>query len=245
MATECTVVIAPADLMQPLCERLRTLPGELVTCADSDIPLAIDTVVERRPARVAIERLFAATSRGAALVARLKVDPTLADVEIRIVSHDSDYSRVSPRRPPIDTAGGGLAVAAPAPVLDRRGTRRAPRTVIVDGVDIVVDGSPARLVDLSTVGAQVLSAAVLRPGQRVRISMVDERVTLRFQAAIVWAAFELPKGGGAPRYRAGMDFSGADVDGIIDYASRHRRPERRAYARTERTREFSSAGPSG
>ena len=225
MATECTVVIAPADLMQPLCERLRTLPGELVTCAESDIPLAIDTVVERRPARVAIERLFAATSRGAALVARLKVDPTLADIEIRIVSHDSDYSRISPRRPPVDTAaGGGLAVATPAPVLDRRGTRRAPRTVIVDGVDIVVDGSSARLVDLSTVGAQVLSAGVLKPGQRVRISMVDERVTLRFQAAIVWAAFELPKGGGTPRYRAGLDFSGADIDGIIDYASRHRRP---------------------
>jgi len=227
MATECTVVIAPADLMQPLCERLRALPGELITCADSDIPRAIDMVIERRPSRVAIERLFAATSRGAALVARLKVDPTLDDIEIRIVSHDSDYSRVSPRRPIAETAASGaLAVAAPAPapVLDRRGTRRAPRSVIVDGVDIVVDGSPARLVDLSTVGAQVLSAAVLKPNQRVRISMVDDRLTLRFQATIVWAAFELPKGGAAPRYRAGMEFAGADADGIADYAARHRRP---------------------
>jgi hypothetical protein len=225
MATDCTVVIAPADLMQPLCERLRSLPGELVMCADSDIPRALDTVVERRPARVAIERLFAATSRGAALVARLKVDATLADIEIRIVSHDSDYSRVSPRRPLADTAAAGaLAVAAPAPVVDRRGTRRAPRTLIVDGVDILVDGSPARLVDLSTVGAQVLSARVLKPNQRVRISMVDERLTLRFQATIVWAAFELPKGDAAPRYRVAMEFSGADAGGIADYAARHRRP---------------------
>jgi hypothetical protein len=225
MSTECTVVIAPADLMRPLCERLRTLPGELITCADTDIPRAIDAVLERKPTRVALERLFAATSRGAALLARLKADPALAEVEIRIVSHDSDYSRVSPRRPTVDAAaGGGVVIAAPPPALDGRGTRRMPRTVMLEGLDILVDGNPARLVDLSSLGAQVLSTAVLKPNQRVRISMVDDRLTLRFQATIVWATFELTTKARSPRYRAGLEFSGADTEGVTDFASRHRRP---------------------
>lgn len=223
MATECTVVIAPPDLMAPLCERLRTLPGELVACPDNDVPRAIETVIERRPARVALERLFAATSRGAALLTRLKADPALIDVEIRIVSHDSDYSRISVRRP-LGTGSDAstVAVAAPAPALDQRGTRRAPRLPIIDGVEVLVDGNQARLIDLSTVGAQVLSSAVLKPNQRVRISMVDERVTLRAQALIVWARFEL--GNPTPYYRAGIEFSGADAEGIADYMARHRRP---------------------
>jgi hypothetical protein len=225
MSTSCTVVIAPADLMQPLCDRLRSPASELVTCLDSDIPGAIETVVQRRPAEVAIERVFASTSRGAALVGRLKADPALVDVEIRIVAHDSDYSRVSPRRAVGDGTDGGVAVAAPAPALDQRGTRRAPRTAIVESAEILVDGGPVRLVDLSVLGAQVVSSAVLRPNQRVRVSMVDEKLTLRFQATIVWATFEMPRGGTAPRYRAGIAFLGADADSISEYAARHRRPD--------------------
>jgi hypothetical protein len=225
MSTECTVVIAPPDLMASLCDRLRALPGELIPCPDTDVPHAIDTVVERRPQRVAIERLFAATSRGAALLTRLKADPGLIDVEIRIVSHDSDYSRVSPRRPLVEPRGvAPVAVASSVPALDQRGTRRAERAVMLDGVAILVDGSQATLVDLSTIGAQVLSSTVLRPNQRVRVSMVDERVTLRTQALVIWAAFELPKGTEGPLYRAGLEFTGADAEGVADYLTRHRTP---------------------
>ena len=38
-----------------------------------------------------------------------------------------------------------------------RGTRRAQRVKIVDGVEVLIDGSPATLIDLSVVGAQVVS----------------------------------------------------------------------------------------
>jgi hypothetical protein len=224
MASECTVVIAPAELMGALTDRLRATAGELITCPDNDIARAIETVVERRPTRVALERLFAATSRGAALLTRLKADPGLVDVEIRIVSHDSDYSRVSLRRP-IGGAPGSTtpAVPQPPPSLDKAGTRRVHRSFMADGVDVLVDGNQARLIDLSTLGAQVLSASVLRPNQRVRVSMVDERLTLRAQALIIWARFELPKGNPTPHYRAGLEFSGADADEVNEYLARHRR----------------------
>jgi hypothetical protein len=224
MSADSTVVIAPTDLMAPLLQRLRATPGEFIPCTDADVASTIDIVIELRPARIAFERLFAATSRGAALLARLKADPALADAEFRIVSHDSDYWRVSPRRATGD--GGSAPVAAPvapAPPLDHRGTRRAPRVTIADTVEILVDGAQARLLDLSTLGAQVLSSVPLKPNQRVRVSMVDERVTLRCQAAVMWARFELIPGGGGPRYRVGLEFSGAEVDAIAEYGSRHQK----------------------
>ena len=226
MTTECTVVIAPADLMGALTERLRATAGELITCPDSDIARAIETVVERKPTRVALERLFAATSRGAALLTRLKADPALVDIEIRTVSHDSDYSRVSVRRP-IGGAPGSTTPAVPQPPapLDQVGTRRAPRATMAEGVDVLVDGTQSRLIDLSQFGAQVLSATVLRPNQRVRISMVDERQTLRAQALVVWARFELPKGNPTPHYRAGLEFSGADAEEVAEYLARHKRTD--------------------
>ena len=92
MSTASTVVIAPPDLLPLMVDRLRTQQpeGELIACADTDISAAIDRVVAARPDRVSLERLFAATSRGAALLSRLKADPALAHTEFRIVSHDSD-----------------------------------------------------------------------------------------------------------------------------------------------------------
>ena len=91
----------------------------------------------------------------------------------------------------------------PKPALDQKGTRRAPRVRIKEGVDVAVDGNPAALVDLSTVGAQVVSPTVLKPNQRVRVTMENGKV--KCAGAVVWAAFEMPKG--LPtRYRAGIDW---------------------------------------
>lgn len=220
---ECTVVIAPEGLLEPLVARLQSLAGEIVACSDADIAQAIAIVLERLPQRVALERLFAATSRGAALLDRLKSDPALADVEFRIVSHDSDYWRVSPPRAPArtDEPAEPEPPIARAP-LDHLGTRRQPRTVIQEGVDVLVDGLPARLIDLSPLGAQVLSSSVLRPSQRVRVSMVDHRDTIRCPALVVWARFELAGGSAGPRYRAGLEFSTPDAQAVTEYAERHR-----------------------
>lgn len=227
MSAARTVVVAPVDLLPRLVERLQAQGGEVIACPDTDISAAVTRAIEAGPDRVAVERLFAATSRGAALLARLKSDPALAQAEFRIVSHDSDYWRVSPRRPsPSDNVSP--VVPMPPPVvssspLDQHGTRRTARLSIQEGVEVLVDGSPARLVDLSANGGQVLSPTVVRPNQRVRVSMVDGKVTLRFQATVVWARFELPRGEVGPRYRAGLEFSGADPDAVAEYARRHQK----------------------
>jgi hypothetical protein len=205
-----------------------------LTFAASDALQALDVITRQRPSVVALERLFAATSRGAAFINRLKADPALTTCEIRIVAHDSEYSRVSPRRP--SEAGAGAAVAAiavadpppsPPAVLDQRGTRRAPRYGVGEGLDVLVDGNPVTLINVSLVGAQVISLTTLRPNQRLRMSLPDRSRPIRFSAGVAWAAFEMPASG--PRYRAGIEFYDADRDAVgrfID-ANKSTGPQRR------------------
>jgi hypothetical protein len=99
--------------------------------------------------------------------------------------------------------------------LDQRGTRRAPRVRIVDGVDVVIDGNTATLVDLSVIGAQVVSPSILRPNQRVRMSMGESNKPLRLSAVVAWASFELAATG--PRYRAGLEFFDADAKAVEQF----------------------------
>jgi hypothetical protein len=91
-----------------------------------------------------------------------------------------------------------------------RDNRQAERLPIHEGVVVELDGNPAMLVDLSTTGAQVLSPTSLRPGQRVRMAMVDEESTLKFGATVVRASFELSTGKGFTGYRTGISFLDAD-----------------------------------
>ena len=203
-------MIAAAALLPGLKERAGTLDGELLTFTDADALAAFRTIVERRPQVVALERMFAVTPRGAALINRIKADPTLREAEIRVMAHDGDYTRVVPRTAPLA-----------APGLDQRGTRRAPRFRIAGEMGVHLDGNPATLVDLSTVGAQVISPTILKPKQRVRVALTDDHGTMRFNAAIAWAFFEIPANH-APHYRAGVDFVDADSFAVGAFCLRHK-----------------------
>lgn len=212
------VLIASSEYLPALQERPDFAGAQAFS--DADALKALDVIAKQRPGVVALERLFAATSRGAALINRIKADPNLTGCEIRIVAHDSSYSRVSPRRPTDPQAAPAVAVEeAPAPVqpLDWKGTRRAPRFKIVDGLDVMIDGNPAMLMDLSTIGAMVLSPATLKPNQRIRMSLPQEPRPIRFSAGVAWAAFEMPKGKPAPHYRAGIEFFDADPDAVAKF----------------------------
>ena len=213
-----TVLIASLEHLPALKER-EDLGGAQVF-SDVDALRALDIITRQRPAVVALERRFAATSRGAALINRIKADPSLSACEIRIVSHDTAYSRVS-RKPEGQSGSAPAAVAEPPPSpaeagLDQRGTRRAPRFKIVDGVEVTIDGNPATLVDLSLVGAHVVSPTILKPNQRLRISLPDTARAMRFSGAVAWASFEIPKGGAA-RYRAGIEFFDADQESVSKF----------------------------
>lgn len=246
------VIIAAVNLTPSLCERLAD-EGELLTFADTEPIQALQTILEQRPRLIVLERLFAATPRGAALINRIKTDPQVSQAEIRVMSHTGDYTRVVSRGAAalaepaaIESAAGSppayaaadtaetmesmgernaeapVATAEPPRQLDWHGTRRAPRHRIRDGVEIQLDGNPANLVDLSVMGAQVVSATILRPNQRVRISVPTDEFVMRFRGAVAWAKFELPRPTEPPRYRAGVEFSDADTSAMDDFCLKHK-----------------------
>jgi hypothetical protein len=195
--------------------------------ADVEALRALEAITKRRPAVVALERVFAGTPRGAALINRIKADPSLQESEIRVVSVDTDFSKLASRGAAATKATSGpkgkpkAAAAPPAAPLDQRGTRRAPRVRIVGQIGVMVDGNHAVLVDLSAVGAQLVSTTILKPNQRVRVSMSDDHGSIRFNAAVAWASFEIPPNSG-PRYRAGIEFLDADAASVNAYAARHK-----------------------
>lgn len=214
------VLIGPAGSIPSLRDRLAS-GAEVQTFTDGQTPEALDHIVRSKPRIVALEIEFSATSRGSALINRIKDDPELETCEVRVIAHDGALNRVAKKK---RSSGSHIAVAlsAPKPVLDPTGTRRAPRTPIRQGIEISIDGHIATLVDLSTVGAQVLSPRMLKPNQRVRLTFTDGNAVIKSSGMIVWASFEMPKGM-PTRYRAGIDLTTDDSKGLTAFAERHRK----------------------
>jgi hypothetical protein len=224
------VLIAAAELLPAMKARLAADATDVVAFSDTEALRALEVITTRRPRQVILERRFASTPRGAALINRIKADPLLIETAIKIVPFDSatpealpgTAASAAPARPA--SAAAAKAPAPPPPLgpeLDFRGTRLAPRFRIAGTRDILVDGNRASLVDLSTRGAQLLMVTILKPNQRVRISLSDDEGSVRAAATVVWAAFEIPKGE-SPRYRAGLEFVDPDTAGIEGYIRRNK-----------------------
>ena len=144
------------------------------------------------------------------------------------MSHTGDYTRVVSRgavaepavvAPPVYAgstesreyeSGAQVSVEDTPRQLDWHGTRRAARFRIRQGVEIQLDGNPANLVDLSVMGAQVISATILRPNQRVRIIPTDDFV-MRLGRGRVGQVRTAATNRVAAAYRAGVEFADADA----------------------------------
>lgn len=224
--TDQAILIATADLLPAMKARVAETIRELLAFSDAEALRALELITTRRPPLVLLERKFASTPRGAALINRIKADPSLVETLIRIEPYDGvgEPETIAVSLAP---AARSRAHAVPVPLaepdveLDYRGTRRAPRHRISGSKDIFIDGNRGSLVDLSTLGAQLLTATILKPNQRVRVSLTDEEGRLRCAATVVWASFEIPKGQ-SPRYRAGLDFIDPDIAAVEGYIRRNK-----------------------
>jgi hypothetical protein len=215
MPKPTVILIAAPDVIPALRERLRA-DTQVVTFADSDPLRAMNAILTHRPALIALERLFAASPRGAALIARIKSDSTLDGSEIRVLSHDSNYQRVSPRRP----APAPKAAARPARSFDP-GTRRAPRFLMKESTQAEVDGQAAQLVNLSVCGAQLIAPGGVKPKRAVTVTLGTARRPVIVAGTVVWARAELSRTG--PVTRIGVDFNDPDRVAIEAFLGAHRR----------------------
>lgn len=215
------VLVAGAHVLPALQQRFSS-GATLHSFADGEAVAALQAILAERPSLIVLDRVFATTPRGTALITRIKADPALDEAEIRVVSHDGSYSRTARRgRAGKAPAGAQAAGQGPAPKLDPTGTRRAPRYGMRAGLDAKVDGNAVTLVDLSTLGAQVLSPTVLRPNQHVQVTFADQVTTVTSRAMIAWASFERPQKGADPCYRAGLEFLNASAEAIDAFCRRN------------------------
>jgi hypothetical protein len=171
--------------------------SEMLAFAETEVERALDVIVARRPRLVIVNQVFAATPPGSALVDRIRHDSALQPCDIRTVAFGE----------------------ATGP-LDMTGTRRAPRFSMAAGINADIDGKTANIVNLSVVGAQVLSETILKPKQRLRFTVVDEGKPIRIQSVVATVAVEIVKG--APRYRAGIEFFNADSAALQKFIDRNK-----------------------
>ena len=178
--TDCpsTVLIAFEDLLAKWSKRLAT-STDLLTFADSDVQHAVDIIRRNQPRIVVFDQMFASTSKGAAVVHDLYSDPRLAQTDIRLLEAERSTS------PGTHGPENGLALANLTKPPARRPLRQARRVKIPTGVEVLVDGAPATLVDISTSGAQVVSSTILKPNQRVRVMVTTDGAAKRSAANVV------------------------------------------------------------
>jgi hypothetical protein len=204
------VLIAAEALLPPLRDRLAADGSEILSFSEVETLRALEAIAARRPRVVALERGFASTPRGAAFINRIAADPALLGSTVRIIAAEPP----PPPPPGVETS----------PPTSEHGVdaRRVPRYELVERVDAAIDNHAVTLVKLSALGAEVVSTAVLKPNQRVRLSVSDGGSNIRSSGVIVWANFEIPPGSG-PRYRAGLEFINPDVAALEAFIRTHKK----------------------
>jgi hypothetical protein len=185
--------------------------------SEADFLLALEVIVSQAPEIIALDADFAATARGAALVARVKADPRLCDAEIRALIQNGTYD---------DSLSSPDEADSPAPStilqpLDYCGTRRAARYPMKPVVEARINGAPGQLVNLSTTGAQVVTQIRMRPTEKVRLALTDATTELRLVGAVAWASLEIGARG-LQQYRAGLELCSADEEVMERYCQRNR-----------------------
>ena len=211
-----TVLIAAPAYLPTLTARPQLKDAQAF--AEADVLQALEAITTGRPDVVVLEKQFADTSRGTALINRIKADPTLKHCDIQVVLHDGGSESIV--REPEPAAGLAPDTTSLSP-LDYRGTRRADRFTIQRGVEIQVEGNPVQVINMSAVGIQVVSPGILRPNQKIRLSLTSQPGAPRFKSVVAWAAFELPQG--VARYRAGIEIlDHTDQAAITKFIKKHK-----------------------
>ena len=195
MSTELTVLIASAARI-PDMRKDAPIAGSVLYFSDSNLAAALESIRATDQKMVALESQFVESGEGQAFIHRLHTLELSASAIRKLARIDGDWSTV----PLADAAES----AHPSAVVN---TRRCPRFRVLEPLPGMLDGNSTSFVDLSILGAQVISAPVLRPKQRIKVIVADsEHGDLKFAAYVAWSHFEKPKEAPAPVYRAGVAF---------------------------------------
>src|SRR5215471_8594939 len=189
---EVSIVVADLTRMAAIRDGL-VLPGRVMHFASSSLASAVESIRAYRAKVVAVDALFAQTSSGIAFLARLDTMGLPANAIRLVVENDGRWiatARQEPAAVGADRKGGALqqqgVVASPkqpvqslssvltaASFSAASNTRRAPRFLVRNPIEAMVESGRANVVDMSVLGAQIVSLPVLRPNQRIKLGLLD------------------------------------------------------------------------
>jgi hypothetical protein len=226
MASDITVVIA--DPAQTLLIRAGLpLSGRVTWFTVGNLFAAHASIQMNHPKVIAVEAVFAETPPGQEFLARIESLAIRGSAIQLVVRTQGRWTMV-----PYTGQAVAAAVSTEMPVtVDRlaavaaqmkgANTRRASRFKILESLNAIVENGQATLVNISILGAQVVSQPSLKPTQNVKIILPDADEMLRLTAHVAWATYEQIQPGSAPYYRAGMEFTDAAQEILEDYCRRH------------------------
>src|SRR5579862_8479742 len=217
MANDVTVIIADADKISTV-RAERPIAGSVLYFSDANLASALDTIRTQLPRVVALEAQFAESGAGKAFVDRLRA--TAQDAVVQLLSKSGSgwtTSSVNGDAPAAANDGAAAAAADDAAI----NTRRAPRYLVVEPAEAAVDGTTINIVDVSVLGAQVISELVMRPKQRVKITIQEGDAGIRVAGRVAWSVFEKMRDHPMPRYRVGMEFDDGTKQELEEFLKKH------------------------
>src|SRR4029077_9330976 len=153
------------------------LTGRAYHFTTADLAAALECVRTQEAKLVAVDALWAQSPLGMSFIERVG-KLAIAGCEIRLIVRPQGRGVTAPRDSisPADSPSAPVPAAKLAPppmvIVPSRtvvaahvavaSTRRAPRFLVRDSLDAVVESGSATLVDISVLGAQVVSQPVLR-----------------------------------------------------------------------------------
>ena len=215
MKSDVTIVIAEGALLASLRAGMH-VEGRALFFSSVNLAAALESIRAHAPHTVGIESRFAGSPAGQAFIGRIET-LIAPGAQIRLLSRAGIHWTAAPLRAQPAAASQPPAGATAAAPLN---TRRAPRFAVAGPLSAVVDGTATTLVNMSVLGAQVVSGPALRPNQKIKVSLPDvDNAVLRFAAHVAWSSFEKPKL--EAQYRAGLEFDGAAAQALEEYCRRH------------------------
>jgi len=238
MPPDITILVADPSKIAAIRESL-SFPGRVMTFASGSVASAMESVRAYRPKVLAIDAIFAQTPPGAALVDRVGALAIPGNSILLLVEHDGRWAATplgngrtpaQSRSSAVAAPQGGLVapsqqivetLARTAAYAEAVNTRRAPRFLVRGPLDVSIESGCASLVDLSVLGAQIVSLPALRPRQKINLALPDNEDMMSLIAQVAWSTFERPQPQTEPHYRVGLEFTGAAQQALEAYRQRH------------------------
>jgi PilZ domain len=210
-----TLVVARLELTTVLREHLSFDPAVCVFSA-AEARRALSMALDGSAPVIALDRHFVTSPSGAQFLSEIRA--VRPNAEIRILIEEETDVPVLLRSTTSETGRATIA-AGSDPLVGE--VRRAPRFPVTAGLEAIVNGEPAGLVNVSVSGAQVLSPRILKPTQYVRVALPDDTDALKVEGAVAWSTFERSRKTGDTRYRAGVAFTDAVPTLMEAYCAKH------------------------